>query len=254
MNDRSRKRRLVASLLAAVALLLVAAGITVGLNAGRGVPVAPAASASAPVTALAAEAPGTEPLPSGTPVPPSTGPATDPPGGDVASASPPSNARVAGPERSGSPSAPVSLDIPAIGVAESTLSTLGLNPDETVEVPTDFDRAGWFALGPTPGESGAAVILGHVDSTTGPAVFFRLGALAPGDRIEVGLADGRVARFVVDSVETFEKQAFPAERVYTSDGSPDLQLVTCGGEFDRATGHYLSNVVVFTSFTDMLPA
>jgi hypothetical protein len=142
-------------------------------------------------------------------------------------------------------STPVSLRIPAIGVAVS-LSKLGVNPDGTVEVPTDFQRPGWFRLGPTPGQLGSAVILGHVDSYLGPAVFFRLGALRAGNRVSVTLADGKVAHFVVDTVATYPKTRFPARRVYGSHGISALQLVTCGGTFDHSTGHYLSNVVVYT--------
>ncbi len=114
--------------------------------------------------------------------------------------------------------APVALRIPAIGVAVS-LSTLGLNPDQTVEVPTDFAQPGWFRLGPTPGQPGAAVILGHVDSYQGPAVFYRLGALQTGDQVEVVLAGGAVAHFAVTTVATYPKDQFPAQQVYAAHGS-----------------------------------
>ncbi len=143
-------------------------------------------------------------------------------------------------------SAPVELRIPAIGVAVP-VSSLGLNPDSTVQVPTDFQVPGWFRLGPSPGQPGSAVILGHVDSRKGPAVFFRLRSLRPGDRVEVMLADGVVAHFVVRTVATYKKTDFPARRVYGSQGYSALQLVTCGGTFDNRTHHYLSNVVVYTS-------
>ncbi|WP_218616253.1 class F sortase [Pseudonocardia abyssalis] len=151
-------------------------------------------------------------------------------------------------------SRPVSLDIPAIELAGSPLGELGLNTDGTVEVPVDYSMAGWFDLGPTPGQVGASVILGHVDSTTGPAVFFRLRSLEAGDQVDVGLADGTVARFAVGSVETYPKEEFPARRVYTSAGSRDLRLVTCGGEFDPVAGHYESNVVVYATLLDTVPA
>ena len=143
-------------------------------------------------------------------------------------------------------STPVALRIPAIDLA-IPLGELGLNPDGTVEVPTDFAEAGWFRLGPSPGQSGSAVILGHVDSYRGPAVFFRLASLLVGDEVEVSLADGVVARFVVTAVNTYPKEAFPATEVYGSHGYSALQLVTCGGEFDPATRAYRSNVVVYTS-------
>lgn len=150
-------------------------------------------------------------------------------------------------------SAPVELRIPAIGVSVS-VSALGLQPDDTVEVPTDFQEPGWFQLGPSPGHLGSAVILGHVDSSRGPAVFFRLRTLVAGDDVEVTMADGSTAHFAVTSVETYPKAQFPAQRVYATQGSSSLQLVTCGGEFDRNTGSYRSNVVAYTSLVAIDPA
>lgn len=150
-------------------------------------------------------------------------------------------------------STPVSLRIPAIGVA-APLGTLGLNPDQTVEVPTDYQEPGWYRLGPSPGQMGSAVILGHVDSYQGPAIFAQLHSLRPGDRVEVSLADGGVARFAVTTVETYPKEQFPALRVYGSHGYSGLQLVTCGGEFDTRTGSYKSNVVAYTTLIATTPA
>jgi hypothetical protein len=150
-------------------------------------------------------------------------------------------------------SAPVVLRIPAIGVSTS-LSTLGLNPDGTVEVPTDFQQPGWYRFGATPGQVGSAVILGHVDSYRGPAVFFKLQSLSKGDPVEVSLADGVVVQFVVTSVIMYPKDQFPAQQVYGSHGDGQLQLVTCGGQFDRTTGSYLSNIVAYTRFVAATPA
>jgi sortase (surface protein transpeptidase) len=143
-------------------------------------------------------------------------------------------------------SVPVALSIPAIGVSVP-LSELGLNPDGTVQVPTNFQEPGWYEFGPSPGQVGSAVILGHVDSYQGPAVFFQLRTLRPGDDVEVTLADGVVAHFVVRQVAMYLKANFPTVSVYGSHGYSALQLVTCGGVFDSQTGHYLSNVVVYTS-------
>ena len=143
-------------------------------------------------------------------------------------------------------STPVTLSIPAIGVAVA-VSELGLNPDGTVQVPTDFQEPGWYQLGPTPGQVGSAVILGHVDSYRGVAVFFNLRSLTAGDPVDVTLADGVVAHFVVTSVAMYPKDQFPAQQVYGSHGYSQLQLVTCGGTFDSQTGHYLSNIVVYSS-------
>lgn len=148
--------------------------------------------------------------------------------------------------------APGTLRIPALGLHES-LITLGLNADRTVEVPTDYSRAGWYEYGPAPGEAGSAVILGHVDSHTGPAVFHRLHELAADDVVDVDLADGGTVHFAVTAVETYLKTEFPAERVYGPDGETSLQLVTCGGVFDSAAGSYVSNVVVYTSLVGITP-
>lgn len=141
---------------------------------------------------------------------------------------------------------PTHLWIPRIGVA-SDLVPLGLNPDDTVEVPSVPAQAGWYDLGPAPGQAGSSVILGHLDSSEGPAVFFRLDELVAGDRLRVRLADGNVERFEVVRVATYANEDFPAREVYA--GSPrrsTLNLVTCGGEYDPARGGYQSNVVVFT--------
>jgi hypothetical protein len=150
-------------------------------------------------------------------------------------------------------SVPVTLRIPAIGLS-TAVSTLGLTADGSVQVPSDIVQVGWFRLGPTPGQLGSAVILGHVDNYTGPGVFFQLRTLAAGDEVEVDLADGITARFVVNAVVMYSKSQFPGDRVYASHGSSALQLVTCGGTFDHQTGHYLSNVVVYTSLVAVVPA
>jgi hypothetical protein len=149
-------------------------------------------------------------------------------------------------------STPVELNIPALSLTVS-LSTLGLNPDGTVQVPTDIQQPGWYGLGPSPGEIGSAVILGHVDSQAGPAVFFNLRSLVPGDVVNVTLADRVTAEFKVTSAAMYLKANFPDQLVYTSHGYSGLQLVTCGGSFDEQTGHYLSNVVVYTSLVALDP-
>jgi hypothetical protein len=150
-------------------------------------------------------------------------------------------------------SVPVSLRVPAIAVSVP-LSTLGLNPDGTVQVPGNDTEPGWFRLGPSPGQIGSAVILGHVDSHQGPGVFFGLRTLHPGDQVEVTLADGAVATFAVTAVVQYAKDQFPGRQVYASQGRSELQLVTCGGTFDTRTGHYLSNLDVYTSFVSATPA
>lgn len=142
-------------------------------------------------------------------------------------------------------SRPVQLTIPAIQVTTS-VGTLGLRADHQVMVPTSTTTVGWYDGGAAPGQIGSAVILGHVDSYLGPGVFFELKALKAGDRINVVLADGAVTSFAVTKVVEYSKTSFPDQLVYGSHGTQSLQLVTCGGTFDHATGHYESNVVVYS--------
>jgi hypothetical protein len=146
-------------------------------------------------------------------------------------------------------SPPVSIAIPAIGV-RSGLLHLGVNADGTMQVPsllTSAGEAAWYKYSATPGQLGASVIEGHVDSYEGPAVFFRLGALRPGDRVDVRLADGVTAVFRVTGVRRYLKSAFPARAIYGTTASAALRLITCGGQFDSATRHYLGSTVVFAS-------
>jgi hypothetical protein len=149
-------------------------------------------------------------------------------------------------------SAPETLHIPDLGLSVP-VGSLGLDADGSVQVPSNTVEAAWFRLGPTPGQIGSAVILGHVDSAQGPGVYFRLGTLAPGDQVDVDLADGMTARFTVNSVAQYTKARFPAQRVHGSHGSSALQLVTCGGVFDHQSGSHLSNVVVYTSLSAVTP-
>jgi Sortase domain len=153
-------------------------------------------------------------------------------------------------------SLPVSVQIPAIGV-DSRLLHLGLNPNGTVQVPsleTSSGVAAWYKYSATPGQIGSSVIEGHVDSTRGPAVFFRLGALRPGDTVDVTLADGVTAIFRVTGVREYLKTRFPAKAIYGATDFAALRLITCGGTFDYATGHYLSSTVVFASLAGSRPA
>jgi sortase (surface protein transpeptidase) len=138
---------------------------------------------------------------------------------------------------------PVRIKIPAIGVS-SALVRLGLNQDGTMQVPDDYGVAGWFTGGPAPGETGPAVIAGHVDSRSGPAIFYRLGALRHGDAIDVIRADGTTVRFIADNVVRYPKRAFPTQAVFGPVPDPVLRLITCGGRFDRARDSYVDNVIV----------
>ncbi|WP_214409581.1 class F sortase [Sphaerisporangium fuscum] len=143
-------------------------------------------------------------------------------------------------------SEPRRLDVPRIGV-HVPLGRLGLNADGTVQIPpVDHpEQAGWYARGVTPGERGAAVILGHVDGGGRKGVFFDLGRMRAGDTITIGRADGSTATFAVESVEMVAKSRFPTRRVYGPLDHAGLRLVTCGGTFDRRIGHYTSNVIVY---------
>jgi hypothetical protein len=143
---------------------------------------------------------------------------------------------------------PEAVVIPAIGVS-SPLVRLGLQPDRRMEVPEDYAVAGWYTGGPRPGDRGPAVIAGHVDSKRGPAVFYRLGELRQGDLIVVGYPGRAEARFRVERTERHPKRSFPTARVYGDTAGPALRLVTCGGSFDRASGHYRDNVIVFAVAT-----
>lgn len=139
---------------------------------------------------------------------------------------------------------PARIRIPSIGV-DAEVIDLGLNPDGTLEVPGDFADTGWFSRGPQPGRYGASVIAGHIDSTDGPAVFFRLDELVTGDQVIVEGPGGDTVTFQVETVEQFAKDSFPTERVYSFTRHPTLRLVTCGGPFDDTIGHYEDNVIAF---------
>jgi endo-1,4-beta-D-glucanase Y/sortase (surface protein transpeptidase) len=138
---------------------------------------------------------------------------------------------------------PEHLSIPAIGV-ESDLIGLGRGADGWIEAPEDFDAVGWYEDGVVPGAIGPAVIAGHVDSPTAPAVFYDLPTLVPGDTIAVSRSDGSTVDFVVTGIQTVEKNSFPVSSIYAPVPTPELRLVTCGGAWDPETGHYVDNVVV----------
>ncbi|MFG2376269.1 class F sortase [Streptomyces sp. NPDC048504] len=158
---------------------------------------------------------------------------------------------VARPVRTASPPRPlphsraITLAIPYLDV-DAPVMPLRLDRGHRMSAPPDDDpkRVGWYADGPSPGEQGTAVAVGHLDTMTGPAVFAGLGELKPDHRIEVRRADGRTAVYTVDAVRTYEKAHFPDREVYGARGRPELRLITCGGSYDRRTG-YAGNTVVF---------
>ncbi|WP_084130520.1 class F sortase [Demequina sp. NBRC 110055] len=147
------------------------------------------------------------------------------------------------------PGVPARLLVPAIGV-DTSLEQLGLQEDGALATPVDTDLAGWFSGGPRPGAVGPAVIAGHVSWRGDPSVFFRLGDIARGDQITVVSDEGQDVTFEVSRVEQHPKDDFPTVAVYANTDQPELRLITCGGDFDRATGHFVDNVIVFARMVD----
>lgn len=149
------------------------------------------------------------------------------------------------------PSRPVKLAIPAI-VIEAPVTGLGLDSKGRLGAPP-LNRpkvTGWYRNGPSPGEAGTALLVGHRDTRTGPAIFLNLNALRRGNTVEVVRADRRTAVFTVDAVKTYKKEEFPDDKVYGATGRPELRLLTCGGRFDKKSG-YSANVVVFAHLTSL---
>lgn len=145
---------------------------------------------------------------------------------------------------------PISVAIASIGLAERPLIRLGRGQDGSLQVPTDYQQVGWYQLGPAPGQPGAAVLVGHVDSASGPAVFWRLGSLHPGNTIVIRRDDKTRLTFSVYAVDSYPKDQFPTAMVYGSTSHrAELRVITCGGTFDHTTGHYLSNTVVYATLT-----
>ncbi len=228
------------AVLAGTGVACLVVGVAVQQRVAEPRPELPASTAtSASPTATPAQARSTVPPP-----PPTTAPGV-----------PASRPRSTGPVLAAS--APTVLEIPAIGV-RSDLLRLGITPDGVLEVPPrgpTYDQAGWYRYSPTPGALGPAVLAGHVDSAAnGPSVFFRLGDLRPRDTVLVTRADGSVAVFAVDEVRRFRKTRFPSELVYGNTDHAALRLITCGGEFDDASGHYVDNIVVLASLVRGRPA
>jgi hypothetical protein len=142
---------------------------------------------------------------------------------------------------------PSTLSIPRIGVSAAIVG-VGRKANGAMQVP-DPGQVGWYRNGPKPGDPGPAVLIGHVDTRTGPDVFYRLGRLRPGDEILVGRPDGTTTRFLVGRLEQHPKTALPSSRIWTKTTRPLLRLITCAGSFDRATGHYRDNLILYASPT-----
>lgn len=143
---------------------------------------------------------------------------------------------------------PRRISIPAIGVS-AAIVPLRLEPDGTMQTPDRFQDAGWYEPGREPGERGPAVIAGHVDSTAGAAIFHRLRDLRRGNLIRIRRADGSVVRFRVEGLERWPKADFPTRRVFGRGRTriSALRLVTCSGDLDASTGHYVDNTIVYAA-------
>ncbi|MFI5886334.1 class F sortase [Streptomyces sp. NPDC051554] len=243
---RTRAYRLARTLVLAVVVMVGGARCAGGADTSDPVRAAPSAKSSSGPTRAAPSAPdnrtdargGQQPSPA-RPVVPSGRPAHP-------------VARPARPAPSPRPlphSRAITLAIPYLDV-DAPVMPLRLGHDRRMSAPPDDDpkRVGWYADGPSPGEQGTAVAVGHLDTMTGPAVFAGLDELKPGRLIEVRRADGRTAVYAVDAVKTYEKAHFPDREVYGARGRPELRLITCGGSYDRRTG-YAGNTVVFAHLT-----
>lgn len=230
-----RHRRVITT----VVVVLVLAGLTLLGIAGR--------------EALRAQADGRagDPVASG-PVAPdgsTSGQPTDP---DSPVASGPGSTahkdKVTGPD-------PVNIEIPHIGVHTKILR-LGLAADGTVQVPpfNHADEVGWYTHSPVPGDNGPSVLIGHIDSPQGPAVFYRLATLNTGDQVRIRRKDGSVAVFRITAIRTVAKSHFPTRSVYGNLKYPGLRLITCGGAFDPTAGGYQGNTIAYGSLAKIIPA
>ncbi|GAA2505049.1 class F sortase [Streptomyces gobitricini] len=139
-------------------------------------------------------------------------------------------------------SEPVRITAKRIGLA-APVEAVGLDKDGTVTMPTDADHADWYTGSVTPGERGNAILAAHLDSTTGPAAFYSLGALRKGDHITVQRRDGRQAVFTITTMNVYDKEAFPSQTVYGPTTIPQLTLITCA-EWDKEAKTYRANLVI----------
>lgn len=172
--------------------------------------------------------------------------------GDVAAVGRPQQVRLPPAARPLGEALPQRLDIPGLDVQAPVVAT-GLDPRGAIDAPP-YERAGdvgWYAAGVKPGAAGAALMVGHVDTRTRPAVFHRIGALKPGATVRVLRDDGTVAEFTVENVRVVARDRFDAHQAYGArhDGRPELRLITCGGTFDRTTRSYTANVIVSAYLT-----
>ncbi|GAA1946989.1 class F sortase [Kitasatospora viridis] len=179
-------------------------------------------------------------------------PPRQPTAAQAAAASPSAQAKRTVPAVAVPDARPTRLSIPAIGVtAPFTGLSLGSNGVLNAPPPDDTNLVGWYQGGTVPGNKGPAIVLGHVDTQTAPAVFWGLSTLTQGATVDIDRDDLVTATFTVDSVEVFAKDAFPDDRVYGPTQDAQLRLITCGGAYDRQRGDYTANVVVFAHLSGL---
>ncbi|MEU9172236.1 class F sortase [Streptomyces sp. NPDC048420] len=177
---------------------------------------------------------------------------SDPATGDVAAVGRPPDVELPPAARPLKGARPQRLDIPDLGV-QAPVVARGLNARGALD-PPPFDQpgvVGWYAAGARPGAAGTALMVGHVDTETRPAVFYKISALKPGGTVRVMRDDGKVAEFTVDDVRVLTRDRFDAQQAYGQheSGRAELRLITCGGTFDRTTRSYTANVVVSAYLT-----
>lgn len=249
-EPRRRDRIVIGVIATASAVCLFSAGALVGQLSST---EAPAGSAAIPVpspSVLPSPAPTVAPTSDAAPAPAPTVTVTAEPSPAVTFPAPVVAAVVQRPADAGT--APVQVTIPDLQIDQGLLG-LRVTPDRSLEIPDSADDLGWWRDGPAPGEAGAALVVGHVDSAEGPGVFYDLSTLQEGAVVSVRRSDGRTVRFAVTGTQVLPKDDFPDDLVYRTEGKPSLHLVTCGGIFDRETGHYRDNVVVFADLIEEAP-
>lgn len=230
MGHQARARSISIIVLCACLVLGGAIAIVWGLHRppqNASIPVPSASGTSAVVT------PGSAPT------------ATPPASANSIPAAPPTSTPPAAPV-----SAPVKVAIPSIQEGSSLLQ-LGTLADQSIAVPDQAhaNQAGWYTGSPRPGQDGPSVILGHVTSDAGPAVFYRLAKVTVGDQVHVTTATGKVVTFTVYQVASYPKTSFPTSAVYGNTAGPELRVITCGGVFNSGTGHFLNNTVLYARLT-----
>lgn len=227
----TKRRRLIAVAAGAflAATVVVAVVVTDGDGPSDAVTAAPTTTSTTASTTTSSAPPPSTTVPPPPAPPPTEAPATTlaPPGPMVAVE-------------------PARIVVPALGV-DAPVIRLGLQGDGTLEVPATASEVGWWSGGTRPGTVGPAVLAGHVNLGDQRGVFARLAELTAGDRVDVAAADGTTVSYVVTRIERHPKDAFPTDAVYAMTAGPELRLITCGGDFDRSSGHYEDNVIAFAT-------